>query len=242
MVPARASHGRAEQEVANGPRPRGRIHSSTAAFFAGPPRRAEIRAASVCTAGTSSQLAGLRRPLHMPPLDATTSRAVPLLGADGAVIPVSDQDIFRELYPGLRRFARACADRDIDPDDLIQSALARCLARKTLAELDDPGAYLRAAVVRQVSDERRRLQRRRKSIVRLLRAEGSRDSYPSDVDFLDELNPFDRSILYLIHVEGWSVDQLADVFHTSAQAIRARASRARKVLRERLTELELDDA
>jgi DNA-directed RNA polymerase specialized sigma24 family protein len=39
---------------------------------------------------------------------------------------VGDDELFRALYPGLRRFAAAVGPLEVDPDDLVQDALVRC--------------------------------------------------------------------------------------------------------------------
>ncbi len=48
---------------------------------------------------------------------------------------VSDFEIFADLYPKLRRFAAVVADLDMEPDDLVQDALAATLRRHDLSEL-----------------------------------------------------------------------------------------------------------
>ena len=53
-----------------------------------------------------------------------------------------DEDAFRQLYPAHHRFASVVADRDVDPDDLVQDALVGLL-RAPPGHVRDPGAYLR---------------------------------------------------------------------------------------------------
>ncbi len=52
----------------------------------------------------------------------------------------SEQDLIRELYPSLRRFAAVVGSADIDPDDLVEDALQRALRRGPLTDLDHPSA------------------------------------------------------------------------------------------------------
>ncbi|MBX3286283.1 MAG: RNA polymerase subunit sigma-24, partial [Actinobacteria bacterium] len=67
---------------------------------------------------------------------------------------------FEALYPALRRFAAVVGGPATEPDDLVQEALARTLARGSLADLDDPAVYLRRVVARLASNERRSQGRR----------------------------------------------------------------------------------
>ena len=56
-------------------------------------------------------------------------------------IPVaSDFETFDALYPVLRRFAGVVADIDMDPDDLVQDALAKTLDRRSMSDLENPQA------------------------------------------------------------------------------------------------------
>ena len=73
-----------------------------------------------------------------------------------------DARTFAELYPALRRFAAAVSPAHVDPDDLVQDALARVLRRPaTAAPIETPAAYLRQAVLNAERSLRRSLQRPR---------------------------------------------------------------------------------
>src|SRR3954447_26208698 len=80
-----------------------------------------------------------------------------------------DQDavLFEQLYPALRRFAAVAGAPDGDPDDLVQEAVARTLRRQPLCSLDNPGAYLRQAIVHLASNRRRSLARWRVAVAHL---------------------------------------------------------------------------
>src|SRR5688500_8984381 len=109
-------------------------------------------------------------------------------------VATSDDQLFAELYPSLRRFA-AVADVDGDPDDLVQEAVARTLRRHPLSELDNPGAYLRRTMLNLASNRRRGLARFRVAVTRLGRP-GEETSvepeYGSDLADLQRLSPDDR--------------------------------------------------
>ena len=140
--------------------------------------------------------------------------------------------LLRKLYPSLRRFAAVTGRHTDDPDDLVQEALTRLLQRSSLHEIDHPEAYLRSTIVNIVIDRSRRSSTRERN--RHLTAVGNShdDNYPSDLDLLDELSPLDRSIVYLVDIEGRSFRETAESVGCTVAAARLRASRARKRLRD----------
>jgi DNA-directed RNA polymerase specialized sigma24 family protein len=143
-----------------------------------------------------------------------------------------DEAIFAELYASLRRFASAVRPIEMDADDLVQEALMRTLARQRLVTLDDPGAYLRTAIVRLASNERRSFGRRRRALVRFGADKfGDPVAYPSDVSDLRRLDPADRAAVYLAAVEGRSHREIAQLLGCSEDAARKRVSRGLARLR-----------
>jgi DNA-directed RNA polymerase specialized sigma24 family protein len=152
--------------------------------------------------------------------------------------------LFVQLYPSLRRFAAVVRPQGVDPDDLVQEALARTLAVRSLSECDDPGAYLRRTIVRVASNHRRSFGRRDRAFTRSYTSGVDADAYPSDLADLRRLPPLDRAVLYLSIVERWSAREVAVVLGSTEQAVRARSSRALRKLRSELTDehLEISDA
>lgn len=148
--------------------------------------------------------------------------------------PQDSQAVFEEIYPALRRFAAVVADLDIDPDDLVQEALASTLRRHDLSEIQQPLAYLKRAVVNSVSDHRRGAVRRKRFLPKLGDDTATRDSYPSDLAILDALAPQDRAIIYMADVEGQPHAVIAEQLGLTSGAVRKRASRARSQLRRLL--------
>ncbi len=150
----------------------------------------------------------------------------------------SDQDLIRELYPSLRRFAAVVGSADIDPDDLVQEALLRALRRGELADLDHPRAYLRKCICNLASDTRRSLGRRRRAYqaVAASASEGFEPAYPSDCADLQRLSPRARAVLYLQEVEGYRSAEIGDLLGMSETAVRSVSSRARRRLRRFLSE------
>jgi len=144
----------------------------------------------------------------------------------------------RALYPPLRRFAAVVGPIKIDPDDLVQEALVRALARQPLSELGDAGAYLRTVIVRLASNDRRSLGRRRLAFSRLESvdvAEGI-SVYPSDLADLYRVSAEDRAVLWLTAVEGVGVAAVATMLGCSERAVRMRKHRALRRLRRALQE------
>jgi RNA polymerase sigma-70 factor (ECF subfamily) len=142
-----------------------------------------------------------------------------------------DDELFRELYPALRRFAAAVGPAEVDPDDLVQDALVRMLRRGSLSELDAPLAYLRRTILNLASDRRRGFGRMHRAFSRLGVRSGEPTAYPSDIADLLHLSPEIRAVLWLADVEGRSFDDVAEILGCSVTAARSRASRGRKQLR-----------
>jgi RNA polymerase sigma-70 factor (ECF subfamily) len=153
-----------------------------------------------------------------------------------------DEELLASLYPTLRRFAAVVSSLDVEPDDLVQEAVARALARGPLAELSNPGAYLRTAVLRLASNRRRSMRRADRAATRLGASvpAGRVDAYPSDVDDLNWLAPSDRALLYLSLIEGQSDNEIAELLGIYAVTVRKRRSRALGRLRRAVTTPEDD--
>ncbi len=153
-----------------------------------------------------------------------------------------DRELIRGLYDPLRRYAAAVASVDIDPDDLVQEAFLRVLRKRRIADLDDPGAYLRRTIVNLASNERRRLGRLRGVLPRLGAAMDVPGVEPSDLGALMRLAPRARAVLYLSAVEGFSFREVGRMVGCSEAAARKIASRARRRLRDIISSEEVGDA
>jgi len=148
---------------------------------------------------------------------------------------MDDAGLFAELYPTLRRFAAAVTSLRVDPDDLVQEAVARTLRRQPLSELDEPATYLRRAIV-NLSRNQHRDSGRRDRILRTAPPPGEHvDVYPSDFVDLSNLSVEQRAVLFLKYVEHRDNDDIAALLDLTPEAVRARASRGVRALR-----LELD--
>lgn len=139
----------------------------------------------------------------------------------------------RDAYPSLRRFAAVVGSSDMAPDDLVHDAIAAALSSGGLERTHHLEAYLRRAIVNVAANERRRLGRGRRALLRIQgdASRPARDDYPSDLAFLDELPPRARAVLFLHYVEGRSFEQIAEQLGPRSAAVRQAASRARHQLR-----------
>ena len=150
--------------------------------------------------------------------------------------PPSAQDTVRTqliaLYPAMRRFAAVSADRDLDPDEIVQECFARVFSRWQYGPgPDDMGAYVRRTIINLIANERRTRSRSRARALEPT-AESHEPDYPSHLAaVLDEVDPLDRALLFLVDVEGQSTAEAASAVGLTGVAARARLSRARRRLR-----------
>lgn len=151
-------------------------------------------------------------------------------------IDPADARLITELYPTLRRFAAVVAPWGDDPDDVLHSAVLGVLRSRSLAGLEDPGAYLRRAIVNTVRSNHRRRLAGNRALGRTGGQETERDQYPSDVAELLALRPIERAVLYLHDVEGLSFDEVAEWLGIRPGNARVTASRARRRLRDVMEE------
>ncbi len=145
-------------------------------------------------------------------------------------------EMVRDLYPSLRRYAAVVGSVADDPDDLVQEALAKALRSVASGEVRQPEAYLRRTISNVVIDRHRRRATRRDKQHMVAVDNERNDVYPSDLSVLDHLGPLDRSILYQVDVEGRSFREAAETVGCTTGAARLRASRARRQLRQLLEE------
>ena len=145
-----------------------------------------------------------------------------------------DLAALRAQYEPLRRFAAVIGRWDVEPDDLVQEAFAKMLA-KGPAQVRDLGPYLRRMVVNLATDERRRFGRAASAAPKIATDAASVDAYPSDLSDLFALQPRVRALLYLVEVEGQQIAPAADAVGMSNANARVALLRARRRLRAELT-------
>jgi RNA polymerase sigma factor (sigma-70 family) len=153
-------------------------------------------------------------------------------GRVSPTVDESDDALFAELYPRLRRFAAVVGSPDDDPDDLVQEAVARALRRGPLHELTNPLAYLRSTISNLNMNRSRSKSRHGRAVVRLGHLDDYRSAaYPSDLDDLMQLSPVDRAIVFCAAVEKMPYRDIADLVSLSERATAKRAERALERLR-----------
>jgi RNA polymerase sigma factor (sigma-70 family) len=165
----------------------------------------------------------------LPGVKGVTIDAEPAAG--GSIDGRTDAELFARLYPSLRRFAAVAGPTDVDPDDLVQEAVARALRIRPLTDLQDPGAYLRRAILNLARNRRRSLARARRALERLNHEARRAPEYSSDLADLHRLGSLPRAVLFLVEVEGWTFAAVAQQLGMTEEAARASASRARRRLR-----------
>ena len=158
------------------------------------------------------------------------------------------EEYVRARGDALRRFAYLlCGDRELG-EDLVQEVLIKAYRRWSRIEADDPGAYLRTALVRShVSWLRRRSSGERPG--------RTGDDLAADVapdrpapDFadrhalrddlwarLDRLTRAQRAVLVLRYYEDLDDRQIAEVLRCAASTVRVHAARGLARLRTELS-------
>jgi RNA polymerase sigma-70 factor (ECF subfamily) len=138
-----------------------------------------------------------------------------------------------DLYVPLRRFAAVVGPADSEPDDLVQEAFVRAMRLRPLDEYDNLGAYLRRVILSLAINQRRRASIGRRVIEQWRHSRGDvvQPTYPSDLADLLRLSPDARAVLWLVDVEGLPFREVAAIVDCSEATARARAVRARRVLR-----------
>lgn len=140
--------------------------------------------------------------------------------------------LFAEIYPGLRRFAGAISAPAVDADDLVQEACVRYMRRSGSKPVFNIGAYLRRSILNLELTRRTTEQRREHVRARLIEPESTEPNYPSDLAELMALDPVDRALIYLTAVEHWTFAEAAELLERPEAALRMRATRARRLLRD----------
>jgi DNA-directed RNA polymerase specialized sigma24 family protein len=155
-------------------------------------------------------------------------RHVRLVGADGRSSREVDGDdrLFRSIYPRLRRYAAVWAPTDVEPDDLVQEAVAAALRKGPLSDLDEPLAYLR----RSIANGAKNAYRDRKLRCRTAPhpESSTTDVYPSDLAWVASMPPMERASLYLVDVESMDYESAAQLLGISPRQLRTHLDKARK--------------
>ncbi len=151
-------------------------------------------------------------------------------------------ELYRELNPRLSAYCRKLAPASGGPqsaEDIVQTVWERVIAMRTPAfsrrgqGVVDPVAFLFRTARNLIIDQHRRSKETRE----LMDEDGEHEEQPSDLecivlDALEKLSFDDREVLVLNIYSGYKFGEIAEMQGKSADAIWARASRARARLRE----------
>ena len=151
-------------------------------------------------------------------------------------LAVDERTLIRQLYLPLQRYAAVVAPADVDPDDLVQEAFLRAVRKGSVCELNHPNAYLRKTICNLASNSRRRFIRQRRALARLGNPGAVPAEYPSDLGDLMNLHPVARAVLYMREIEGRTHGEIAALLGRTEVGVRSIAARARRQLRDELTE------
>ena len=158
-----------------------------------------------------------------------------------AAIPADELSdaLLRQMLPRLRRFALRLARDPASADDLVQATLERALTRwHSRRPQGDIRAWLFTILYRQFLDSHRRA-RRYARLLEWFGGAGVDTAAPSaerQVLARSSLNAFERlpeaqrTLLWLVCVEGLSYKAVADLFEIPLGTVMSRLSRARRAL------------
>lgn len=146
--------------------------------------------------------------------------------------------VLRQLLPRLRRFALRLTHESASADDLVQSTLERALTRwPGRRPQGNVRAWLFTILYRQFLDSQRRSRRYARVLDWFAGSDAMAPSAEreaiarSSLDTFERLPEAQRTLLWLICVEGMSYKATADLFDVPLGTVMSRLSRARSALR-----------
>ena len=145
----------------------------------------------------------------------------------------ADADLYRMYSLDLMRIGFCLTGSRETAEDLVQDTFLRCSGR--LASVDNPGAYLRAALVNACRSH----NRRRVLSARLRRPQPSAIQVPHELvelrDVLLRLPLRQRTVIVLRYVADLDDEQISGMLGCPRSTVRSLARRALGRLREELS-------
>jgi len=144
----------------------------------------------------------------------------------------------RGQWPSLVRYATVLCGDAVEAEELVQSALVRVTLRwPFVRDKDDPGAYVKRAIVHANINSWRRLRSRETLTDRLPeRGVADRSSSFADQDAvrraLAGLPPRQRAVLVLRYLDDMSEQEAANVLGCSVGTIKSQTHKGLTKLRE----------
>lgn len=166
-----------------------------------------------------------------------TARALPAPApapAAGRLVATGMRELYVEAYEPMVRLAYLVVGDASAAEEVVQEAFVRVHAR--WRTVDNPGGYLRIAVLNGARNELRR-----RSAARRLKARQSAERPPPAgldhataelVDALDVLSPRQRAVVVLRFYEGASEAQIAEALGMRPGTVKSTLHRALARLRE----------
>jgi RNA polymerase sigma-70 factor (sigma-E family) len=133
--------------------------------------------------------------------------------------------------PSLLRFAHVLTGDPSSAEDLVQTALGRCLRAWRLRKIDDPNAFVRKVMVNSYATWHRRNRRRETAVADPPEAiaedmSGRVDDRDAMCRALLSLPPRQRAVIVLRYYADLSEQEIAAVMGTSPGTVKSQASRA----------------
>ncbi|AHG62511.1 sigma-70 family RNA polymerase sigma factor [Advenella mimigardefordensis] len=163
---------------------------------------------------------------------------MPEIDGEGTITDDISDASLRALLPRLYRFALWLSKDPNAADDLVQASIERALKyQHTRRPEGDLRAWLFSILYRQFIDSKRHAKR----YARLLEWFRKTDEAPSterhvqaraSLQAFEQLPEAQRTLLWLVSVDGLSYKAVADMFDVPLGTIMSRLSRARGALRD----------
>ena len=140
-------------------------------------------------------------------------------------------DLYRTEYVPMVRLARGLVDSSEIAEEIVQDAFAKVFERWN--RLNEPGGYLRTAVINGARSElRKREVRRRIGLAR--RAEAVAEQRDYLIDALDQLPAKQKTVLVLRFYADMSENEIAETLGVRPGTVKSTASRGLAKLRKAL--------
>lgn len=144
------------------------------------------------------------------------------------------------IRPSLISQAQRYLDNTDDAEDVVQDALLRLWQMRE--QLRSPLDRMAMVVTRNLAIELLR-QRKSEDLLEYVETDEPREDYRIEriLTILSTLPPMQQTILRLRHMEGWEMEDIAELVGSNEVAIRKSLSRARKSLKEKYLSMRNDE-
>ncbi|MEX0946774.1 MAG: RNA polymerase sigma factor [Acidimicrobiia bacterium] len=151
---------------------------------------------------------------------------------------LTDREIYEQLRGPLMRFASSLVGPD-EAADLVSEVMVATLRRRSLASLDNPGAYLMKAVLNRSRSRGRRLANQRKveetnGVAAEVPDHAEELVLPDLAGTVARLPVQQRAAIYLVYWEGLEPTEAAAVIGVQPGTLRRYLHLARNQLRRHL--------